>query len=184
LRFWRDRRGVLQVIVALAVVQFLLVSFSIPMTPPKLALPRGETDQDFQAIQYEWVAFQPEYFGIAGPPRREDWRLSEMATKIPQGATVGVLPELPRFNVNGLALQAARVGRHWECLALGDRDDWQKRLDELDFVISKDGYQGLSFITQWNHVIGEKLMSGGWELVEQWSLPDGSVARLLKRPGG
>jgi hypothetical protein len=129
------------------------------------------------------VAFQPEYFGITGPPRRENWRLSEIATKIPQGATVGVLPELPRFNVNGLALQAARVGRHWESLALGDRDDWQKRLDELDFVISKDGYQGLSFITRWNHVIGEKLMSEGWELVDQWSLPDGSVARLLKKPG-
>jgi hypothetical protein len=181
-RFWGGYRWLLSTVVAVSVIQFLLVSFSSPFTPPKLAFLSKEEDRDFQTIQREWVLFQAEYFGITGPPRRENWRLSEILFEIPEGAVVGVLPELPRFNVIGLDLQATRIGRKTNAFALGNLDDWRVRLEDLDFVVSKSGYQGLSFITRFNTDIRETLNSERWNVVGRWSLPDGSVGWLLHNP--
>ena len=180
--FWQGHRRVLAAILGVSALQFLLISFSMPFTPAKLAIFSREEDGDFQTIQREWVIFQPEYFGITGPPRKENWRFAEILSRIPEGAEVGFLPELPRFNVNGLILQAARTGEEVKAAAIGNLDHWQLRLEELDFVVSKSGYQGLSFITGFNSEIEESLESERWEVVGQWSLPDGSVARLLRNP--
>jgi len=180
-RFWRKSSWVFAAIVAVSAIQFLLVSFSFPWAPPKLALLSGENDGDFQSLQREWVLFQPEYFDITGPPRTEEWHLAEILNEIPEGAVVGVTPELPRFNVNGLQLQAARSRRGLNAFALGNLEDWRSRMPQVDLVLVKSGYQGFSFLTRYNAAVNELLRSGGWEVVGQWPLPDGSEAILLKR---
>jgi len=182
IRFWQKYQWAVALIVVVSVVQFLLVSFSFPLTPPKLSLLSSEKDRDYQTIQREWVFFQPEYFGITGPPRQENWRLEEILSEIPEGAVVGVLPELPRFNVNGLHLWAAKTGRQVNAFALGNLDDWETRLENLDYVVSKSDYQGLSFITRFNKNINKTLDSGSWATLGEWSLPDGSNALLLRNP--
>ncbi|MGW8179186.1 MAG: hypothetical protein ACWGQW_10570, partial [bacterium] len=183
IRFWQRYQWVVALIVALSVLQFLLVSFSLPLTPPKLSLLSSEEDRDFQTIQREWVFFQPEYFGITGPPRQENWRWEEILCEIPDGAVVGVLPELPRFNVNGLHLQAAKDQRQVEAFALGNLDDWETRLEHLDYVVSKSDYQGLSFITRFNNDVKRALDSRDWTTLGKWSLPDSSTALLMLNPG-
>jgi hypothetical protein len=182
LRFWRTFPRVLGFILAVSIAQFLLVSFAMPFTLPKLSVFSRTGDKDFQNIQREWVFFQPEYFGITGPPRKENWSIKEILQKIPEGAEVGVLPELPRFNVNVLQLQAARVGRSERALALGNLDAWEERLEKLDFVLTKTGFQGLSFITGANREIMAKIEAEHWAVIGQWPLPDGSVAKLMRNP--
>lgn len=181
-RFWKDRPRLIAVVVVISIVQFILVSFCIPYSPPKLSLFSSPGDRDFQNIQREWVLFQPEYFGVAGPPRREKWPLPETLNEIPEGASVGMLPELPRFNVNGFQLQAVRVGKKVNALALGNLNDWNERMVDLDFVLTKTGHQGLSYLTRFNREIQEVLLSDHWRVVGEWALPDHSVARLLKNP--
>jgi len=181
-RFWQGYPRLLLTMSVVSVVQFLLVSFTLPLAPSKLALLEKKGDRDFQTIQREWVFFQPEYFGITGPPRQENWQLSEIIREIPEDSVVGVLPELPRLNVNALVLQGARTSQRVNALALGNLEDWRSRLEDLDFVVSKTGDQGLSFITRFNQEIVQKLNSERWEVVGEWPLPDGSVARLMASP--
>jgi hypothetical protein len=180
--FWKSHRRIPMLLFGVAILQFLLVSFHTPLTPPKLAVLGIEEDGDFQSIQKEWVAFQPEYFGITGPPRRENWRFQEILSEIPEGSLVGFLPELPRFNVNGLSLQATRKGRKLSALALGSLENWQEQLKRLDFVVAKSGDQGLSFITGFNSDIEGMIKAEQWDLAGEWGLPDNSNARLLKNP--
>ena len=182
LSFWRESSRMITVVIVITFVQFLLVSFSVPLTPSKLALFTREGDTDFQTIQQEWVLFQSDYFGIVGPPRREDWHLAEIVGQIPEQTEVGFLPELPRFNVNGLQLQGARVGRDINGIALGNLSNWRERLRDVQLVVGKEGYQGLSFITNFNSEITQFLRSEGWEELGRWLLPDGSEAFLLRSP--
>jgi 4-amino-4-deoxy-L-arabinose transferase-like glycosyltransferase len=179
---WRRSSLFLSVIVTVAMVQFLLVSFAVPFSPSKVAFFDRSGDLDFQNIQREWVIFQSQYFGITGPPRQEEWFLSEILDSVPDGATLGVLPELPRLNVNSFHLQAARTGKEVHALALGNRDDWQQRLYDLDFVLGKTGHQGLSFITRFNREIMDSVLLDEWTLVREWTLPDDSVALLMRNP--
>ena len=95
---------------------------------------------------------------------------------------MGFLPELPRFNVNSLQLQGARVGRNFHGLALGNLNHWREELREISLVVCKEGYQGLSFITRFNEEIIEFMKSEGWSEAGRWTLPDGSEAYLLKSP--
>ncbi len=180
-RFWQGYPRLLIAMVVVSVVQFLLVSFTLPLTPSKFALLERKGDRDFQTIQREWVFFQPEYSGITGPPRHENWQLSQIIRQIPEDSVVGVLPELPRLNVNALVLQGARTSQKVNAVALGNLEDWRSRLEDLDFVVSKTGDQGLSFITRFNQDIAQKLKSECWGVVGEWPLPDGSVARLMAR---
>jgi hypothetical protein len=180
--FWRWSFPFQGLIVAVSILQFLLVSFTLPFSPPKLSFFSRVGDRDFQNIQREWVFFQTEYFGITGPPRREVWFLSEILGEVPDGTSIGVLPELPRFNVNNFHLQAARVGGRVNAIALGNMKEWRQRLEELDFVLRKTGYQGLSFITGFNREIMETLDAERWRVVGQWTLPDGSEASLVRNP--
>jgi hypothetical protein len=179
--FWRDRPFFLKLTVVFCVAQFLLVSF-YPWSPVKVAFFERSGDRDFQTIQQEWVLFQTHYFDVAGPPRVELWPYDELLDVIPRNASFGLLPDLPRFHVEGLRLKAAERGRSLRVLRIGGLAGWAEVLPRLDFVVSKTGYQGISFITGFNHVIMQALEQQGWTPVISYPLPDGTEATVWQAP--
>jgi 4-amino-4-deoxy-L-arabinose transferase-like glycosyltransferase len=181
LAVWREKKSVLRTILVVAALQFLLVSF--PILPSlKLALFEREGDQDFQTLQTEWVLFQTDYFDVAGRPRQEDWRFLQILGHVEDGSRMGFLPDLPRFHPEGMRLAAAQEGRSISVVRFGNSSNWEESLPRLDYVLAKDGHQGISFITGYNLAVVDFVTQNGWLPVASWELPDESKATLWKKP--
>ena len=139
-----------------------------------------EGDRDYQSLQREWVLYANHYFHLGGPPVREDWRLAEILEVIPEGASVGVLPTLPRFHSGSLQLQSVTSDRNVSFFDFNEGPFGPNALTESDFLVAKTGHQGISFITNGNEQVMEGLPEKGWGLLREWPLPDGGRAQLWK----
>ena len=101
---WDRRQWVVRLAAGLAFLQFLAVSFPLPLVPGKLALFQVPEDGDYRGAGREWVLFAPGYFDVAGPPRRENWRHREILEQIPEGDRVGFVPDLAHYHLLSLRL--------------------------------------------------------------------------------
>ncbi len=181
---WHHSRPALTGMVCLAALQFLSISFAWPGTPVKIALFEYDPPSDFRTLSQEWVLYQSAYFEVAGPPRREDWKLDELALSLPDDARVGFVPELPRFHLQALELTAALDGCRLTLYRLGSSETPEAFLKSLSHVIGKTGPQGIDYLTQYNQALYGKLRERGWQVSRRLPLPDGSEAVLWAAPGG
>lgn len=180
---WRERRGWLVAIFAIAFLQFVSVSFSLPFVPEKVALFDLSDDTDYRSMRQEWVLYQSHYFDVVGPPRREQWHYQEILDAVPPGNLIGFVPDHPRFHPTGLELHALRRGRRQEVTRLGQSVDSIDALSSLDFVVGKTGFQGISYITRFNGDVYDHLEEQAWPRLWAWELPDQSQALLWQNPG-
>ncbi len=180
---WDRRQWVVRLAAALAFLQFLAVSFSLPLVPGKLALFQVPEDGDYRGAGREWVWFAPGYFDVAGPPRRENWRHREILEQIPEGARIGFVPDLAHYHMLALRLQALESGRELEVVRVGQSAASLELLDRVQAVVGKTGHQGISYLTTFNQAVYERLEQSGWRVTRRWSLPDGTEA-LLWLPSG
>ncbi len=177
---WEDRPRLQALIVALACLQFLMVSFW-PLGSLKLALFDRPGDHDYQNLQREWVLFETHYFDVTGPPIREDWRLQDLLRVLPEGASVAFLPDLVHFHAGALQLLAVKAKHPLQVFKIGDTAEWPRLLGQAEYVVGKSGAQGISFITQYNSAVVSELESEPWTVRGEWPLPDGSQAVVWQR---
>ena len=179
---WKGRIRWSVGIFLLAFLQFLTLSFRFPYLPERIALFEPAQKSDYRSMRQEWVLYQSSYFDVAGPPRCEDWHLDEILETIPSAASLGFVPDLPRFHPQAVRLYAVRRGRRQEVKRLGQSEDSVGLLTSVDFVVGKSGYQGVSYITRFNHRVYRKLEELGWSLIHTWELPDQSRGLLWQSP--
>jgi 4-amino-4-deoxy-L-arabinose transferase-like glycosyltransferase len=179
---WADRFRAAAGVTLLAFAQFLAVSFAPPGVPERVAFFAIPGDTDFVSMRQEWVLFQTHYFGVTGPPRRENWRYTELLEHFESGERVGFVPDSAFFHPGALALRAAHSGVELQVPRLGMTDGWPGGLDRVDWVIGKTGGQGISYITDFNDEVYSALETLRWPLVNSWDLPDGSRALLWRNP--
>jgi len=179
---WKSRSWVSLLLLGIAFVQFLLISFPFPFTPPKIAFQVKENDPAYVGMGREWVLFEPDYFGVSGPARRQNWRYEEILGPIEAGARVAFLPEMPFFHVPALQLAARKAGKELSVFRVGQDPDSLERLDSAGWVIGKTGSQGLAHLTSANQEIYQALEQKKWSVEGFWDLPDGSQVRLWRRP--
>ena len=182
MRLCRGRRGWAMGIFLFAFFQFLTVSFSFPFLPNRIALFESGSNIDYRGLRQEWVLYQSSYFDVAGPPRREDWHYDEILQAIPSGASLGFVPDLAHFHPGALRLHAVRQGSRHEVRRLGQWEDSSDQLASVDFVVGKSGFQGVSYITRFNHRVYRKLEELGWLLLRTWKMPDQSQGMLWRSP--
>ncbi len=179
---WKDRPRLLAAVTAWAGVQFLLVSFSVPGIPERIGWFEIPGDRNYRSMRQEWVWFETAYFGVTGPPRREDWKIREILGELPETARVGFVPDAASFHPDLLRLEGLRRGWKPEIVRIGAGDDWPAQLGQVDWVVGKTGDQGISLITSFNHEVYAALETLRWPLVRTWELPDGSRAMLWRSP--
>ena len=179
---WKSRSRVSLLLLSIAFVQFLLVSFPFPLTPPKIAFQITENDPAYVGMGREWVLFEPDYFGVSGPARRQNWRYEEILDPIENGARVAFLPEMPFFHVSALQLAARKAGKEFSVFRLGQDPNSLEQLDSADWVVGKTGSQGLAHLTVANQEIYQVLEQEEWLADHSWDLPDESRALLWRRP--
>ena len=147
--------------------------------PNRIALFESGSNIDYRGLRQEWVLYQSSYFDVAGPPRREDWHYDEILQAIPSGASLGFVPDLAHFHPGALRLHAVRQGSRHEVRRLGQWEDSSDQLASVDFVVGKSGFQGVSYITRFNHRVYRKLEELGWLLLRTWKMPDQSQGHAL-----
>ena len=98
---------------ATLVLQTYVINFGASWLPEAVVLAEGYTG----SLRWDWNLYLQHYFHILGPPRLEDWRHGEILHKIARHAqyngvspSLGVAPDLPRFNANNFALSARLLG--------------------------------------------------------------------------
>lgn len=164
-----------------AILQFLSISFSVPLLPNRVAIGADPDASDYTVLSREWVLYQSHYFDIAGPPRQEDWHLVQIAERIPSDARVGFLPDMPFFHPLALKLTAVKRGKRLMVFRLGLAAPDQRQLDRVQWVVGKEGEQGISYITSYNEEFYRRLEGQTWQVVGEWQLPDQSRARLWRK---
>lgn len=170
------------VVISLAALQFLYVSFPLPGNPGKIALFAVEEESDYRGMAREWVFYQSDYFGVAGHPRCEDWKFDYIVAQLTAGDRVGWAPELPYFHPGALHLLGLQAGKRLEAQRVGDTPLEKKRLELFDWIVGKTGDQGISYITSYNRELYRLIEENEWPLIASWDLPDGSQAKLWRNP--
>jgi hypothetical protein len=179
---WKNRPRAALVIVAFCFVQFLSVSFTLPFFPGKIAVLAVQNDTDYLGMSREWVFYQPDYFGVTGPPRQENWRLGEILERMGQADRVGFVPDSAFFHPVALELKGLFEGKQLMVERLGNAAFDEEHLLAYDWIVGKTGRQGISFITRSNDRVYTALEKLSWPQVEEWDLPDGSKAKLWRNP--
>jgi hypothetical protein len=169
-------------IVVFAFLQFLVVSFSVPLLSGKFAFFETEDDRDYLGMAREWVLYSSDYFGLLGAPRVEDWKYSDIVAHFRNEDRVGFVPDAAYFNPSTLRLSALEREVWSEVTRIGTSTPTQESLEDYDWIVGKTGDQGISYITQFNEQIYDAVEAHNWRLVEKWSLPDGTEAVLWQNP--
>ncbi len=177
-----DRPRAFQLVAGWASLQFLLISFAVPLDPGKIALFALDPDPDFVGMRQEWVWFESNYFGVVGPPRRENWHYADILGHLSSGDQVGFVPDATFFHPGALELKAAERGIELTVFRLGITEGWPDRLKKTDWVVGKSGSQGISYITLYNRDVYAALETLNWPRVDTWELPDGSQAMIWRNP--
>ncbi len=162
--------------------QFLAVSFAIPSAPGKIALFSQEPDPDYTNLAREWVFFTPDYLGVTGPPRREDWCHGRIAEMVERESRVAFIPDAPFFHPAALLLEAVRKGKPIEVFRVGASENFVPALNSAAWAVGKTGAQGISYITRYNDRVYSFLEEEHWQLAASCPLPDGSEAQIWRNP--
>lgn len=170
------------VVIFVAALQFLYISFPLPGDPGKIALFSLEDDTDYRGMAREWVLYESDYFGVTGHPRCEDWKFDLIVAELRTGDRVGWAPELPYFHPGALHLLGVQSGKRLEALRVGDEPVGKEQLASFDWIVGKSGNQGISYITTYNREVYRLIEESEWPLIANWELPDGSQARLWRNP--
>ena len=179
---WQGRFVWEHLILAIASIQFLSISFATPFSPTKIALFELENDTDYRSMRQEWVLFQTDYFELAGPPREETWPHEKILVEIGLLDQVGFVPDTPYFNPVTFQLFATRKGYSLQVFRLGEARDSADRLESVSFVVGKTGWQGISYLTCCNSSVYRRLEELDWPIVQTWDMPDQSQVRLWRNP--
>ncbi len=183
---WRHdfTRGAAKVaVVALLCVQAYAVNFGIPWLPRAVVLARGYQG----SLRWDWNLYLQDYFGILGPPRREDWRQHEILGRIARHAaenrerpSLAVVPDLPHFSAANFLLQSRLDGSpmrvdHPQSAAAGVR-----AFDGFSYVLMTEGDQGMSWTTGAARALNQIIVDEHdvFRILELYPLPNGDYVRL------
>ena len=182
---WKNKPAwSLIVIPALCFLQMIPFSFNVPGIPQKIALFEVENDRSYKGMNYEWVLFETDYFGILGRARYENWRTNEIINHFRAGESVAVIPDHPYFNTTTFKLFAYKKGNYDLRLdRAGLVGFLPEQLENTDWIIGKSGSQGVDFLTVFNQDVYAFLSENNWPVRAILSLPDGSRARIWENPG-
>ncbi|HSR50410.1 MAG TPA: glycosyltransferase family 39 protein [Acidobacteriota bacterium] len=170
------------ILLGVAAIQFLAVSFHLPGGPYKWALMEYDPPSDYRTLSQEWVLFQSQYFDVAGPPTRQDWGYDDLLRQLPEGSVVGFVPDAPRLHVGGLVLKAAQQRKGLSAGNLGRSPIDMQNLSRYTHVVGKTGDQGLEPLTRNADQVYRLMHALGWGVVWRRPLPDGSFLQLWRPP--
>jgi len=166
-------------------VQAYMTNFGLRWLPQQVTIARGYRG----SLAWDWNLYSQHYFHVLGPPRREDWRQSEILHRAAEHArlagselSMAIVPDLPRFN-------AANFGFYARLNGIDARVDHPQSagrgtgaFDLYNYAVMKEGDQGMPWTTSTSPLLNKVIVDDPrtFELLGLYSLPDGDSARLYR----
>jgi 4-amino-4-deoxy-L-arabinose transferase-like glycosyltransferase len=164
--------------------QAYMINFGISWLPQEVILAEGYQG----SLRWDWNLYLQHYFHILGPPRRENWRQTEILNRMIQDATqtglrraMALVPDRPRFSATNFQLYARLLAIPCQVGRLILTPDGIYPLEAVDYVVTTEGDQGMSWTTttskELTRIVEE---SPGFQLVGRFPLPEGDSAHLYR----
>ncbi len=188
---WRQdifRGAVKALVVALLCVQAYAVNFGIPWLPRAVVLVRGYQG----SLRWDWNLYLQDYFGILGPPRRENWRQQEILERIARHAlqngerpSLAVVPDLPHFSAANFLLQSRLDGSHMRIDHPQSAAAGIRAFDGFKYVLMTEGEQGMPWSTVAGRALNQIIVDehDTFRIIELYPLPNGDYVRLYHVAG-
>lgn len=170
-------------LVTMLAVQAYAANFGISWLPQRMVLAQGYQG----SLRWDWNVYLQDYFGILGPPRREDWKHADILSKVSEHAkqftsvpSLALIPELPFFSAANFNLYARMRGIMLRVDHLSRADGGLHAFDGFDYVIMSEGQQGMSWTTHSAKALNKIIVDEHriFRLLGLYPLPNGDYARL------
>jgi hypothetical protein len=179
---WRSRTVEAILILALA-FQAYTANFGIRWLPQELVLARGYAG----SFEWNWNVYLQHYFHVLGAPRRENWKLDEILSKVAddgrsRGGTqkLALIADLPRFNAVNFTLMARLRGYPVQVGHLRAEPRGIQAFHGYDYVVMTERDQGMSWTTSSSRLLNQTIVDAPrtFRLLGCYVLPAGDTARL------
>jgi 4-amino-4-deoxy-L-arabinose transferase-like glycosyltransferase len=177
-------RGLQALLIALLCLQAYAANFGVSWLPERVVILKGYQG----SLTWDWNLYLQDYFGIFGPPRREDWKQDVILARVVSDSerrkihypALALVPDLPYFNESNFTLYARirrfpiRV-RHLKSAAGGIHSFYG-----YNYVLMTEKDQGMSWTTGASSSLNKIIVDHPniFRLVETYRLPSGDGARL------
>ncbi|HEV8131051.1 MAG TPA: glycosyltransferase family 39 protein [Acidobacteriota bacterium] len=168
------RNAVRRAALAVALAQFMIITFNVPFVPDKVSL--GTFHRG--TYNWEWQIYSKTYQGFLGPSRDEEWPMDSVLSVIAEkgGGRLFVLPDHPYFSAEVFLYRARLLQSPVEVSTLRSGNFHG---GERDFLIVKTGDQGDPRTTQGVLAMTSQVeKDSNMHLLRAYTLPDGSQGLL------
>jgi hypothetical protein len=172
-------------LVAALCIQLYAINFGISWLPRSVVLAEGYQG----SLRWDWNLFLQDYFGILGPPRREDWKHREILDRIFDHArehgirpSLAVVPDLAHFNAANFLLYARLGGWSMQIDHPQSSARGVKSFEGFSYVLMTEGDQGMAWTTRENRRLNQIIVDEHevLRIVEHFRLPNGDDVRLYR----
>jgi 4-amino-4-deoxy-L-arabinose transferase-like glycosyltransferase len=177
-----DRKAVLTAaLFAFLVFQHYLVSFGVRTLPASVVLMRGSAGQ----LSWDWNIYTQTYFGLWGPPKREDWQIEHVLHTVTTRSDkapvrLALVPDIPRFDSQAFQFYVELLGLPVQINRVGVFDE--KALTANDYVVcaENDSEHEASFAPDPRLTSYVAEHPDLFRIVERFALPNHDVVRLYQ----
>jgi 4-amino-4-deoxy-L-arabinose transferase-like glycosyltransferase len=166
-------------------LQAYAVNFGLSWLPQEIVIAEGYQG----SLRWDWNLFQQHYFHLLGPPLKQDWKHSDIlrranldSSQNRERMSVALVPDLPRFNALTFQLYSRllKIPSRFTRLVLTDQGIYP--LEAVDYVVTVDNDQGMSWTTK-NSLALNTILERSPDVfipLERFPLPEGNLARLYR----
>src|SRR5437867_4167319 len=176
--------GVIQaVLLILLCTQAYAINFGVRWLPRQVVLLKGYQGQ----LRWDWNLYLQDYFGISGPPKREDWKQDAILRRVSADSsgkrlrtTLALIPDLPRFNATNFNLFARLRDLPVEAGHPQSALEGLHSFDGFNYVVLIEGDQGWAYTTTENLKLNSIVLTHPqtFDFLDSYPLPDGGAARV------
>ena len=178
-----DKRPILlALLLPFLVFQHYLVSFGIRGLPERMVLAEGTTGP----VSYDWHVYTQIYFGLWGPPAREDWKIERVLDQVASSGgntRLAIVPDIARFDPRAFELYVTLRQEPVTIHSLWVLDELE--IAGYDYILVTEGSYGKpgSFLFSPDRErIAEYLEErpDAFRVIDAFELPSGEMIRLYQ----
>jgi hypothetical protein len=186
LQSWRrtaTNLGMKAALMAVLCFQVYAANFGISWLPERVVILPGYQG----SMRWDWNLYLQDYFGIFGPPRREDWKQNVILQRLVSDAqkravkpSLALVPDMPWFSEGNFKLYSRMLGMRIPIRHLTSASEGINSFRGCNYVLMTEGDQGMSWTTAASNSLNQIVVNNPdfFHLVDLYPLPNGDTARL------